>query len=122
MKHMTTKSRSLLFTVPVTVLAFVLLLSTGCKKDTECDATITVIDVNGVPVPGALVKLTATGQNGPGDVVDQQTTDAFGKTHHTFKLPAIFNIEATSPPKTNNNADVIRLEIGETVEKTVTIQ
>ncbi|TND10455.1 MAG: hypothetical protein FD123_97 [Bacteroidetes bacterium] len=121
---MNRKTRSLLLSGPVAIIALVVLLSTGCKKDTECDATITVVDINGVPVPGALVKLTAVGQNGPGDVVDQQNTDAFGKTHHTFKLPAIFNIEATttSPPKTNNNADVLRLEIGETVEKTVTIQ
>lgn len=106
-------------------LLFLLTLTvTGCKKDTQCDATITVRDTNGLPVAGALVKLTATGQNGPGDVVDQQNTDASGQTHHSFKLPAIFNIEATTttPPRTNNNADVIRLEIGESVTKEVTIQ
>lgn len=106
-------------------LLFLLSVSvTGCKKDTECDATITVRDTNGVPVVGALVKLTAVGQSGPGDVVDQQNTDASGQTHHSFKLPAIFNIEATTttPPRTNNNADVIRLEIGESVTKEVTVQ
>jgi|GEM_PF-1305056 len=122
---MNRKLTSLVLVACVATLTLALTFTTGCKKDTECDATITVLDANGVPVPGALVKLTATGQNGPGDVVDQQSTDAYGKTHHTFKLPAIFNIEATHqgpPAKTNNNADVIRLEIGETVEKSVTIQ
>jgi Ethanolamine utilization protein EutJ (predicted chaperonin) len=106
-------------------LLFLLALTvTGCKKDTQCDAIITVLDTNGVPVAGALIKLTAVGQNGPGDVVDQQNTDASGQTRHSFKLPAIFNIEATTttPPRTNNNADVIRLEIGESVTKEVTIQ
>lgn len=96
------------------MLALATFLFAGCKKNTECKATIKVVDPAGAAVAGASVNLTY------GDVTDIQITDGSGKTYHTFELQAILNIKATH---NNFPADTatgtIRLEPGENVEKTV---
>jgi hypothetical protein len=93
----------------IAVLLLFLMVAAGCNKDTDCKGVITVLDSAGQPVAGATVKLSS------GDMTDQQTTDASGKSHHVLKLPAILDIYVNGSP----TGKVIRLQAGETAEVTV---
>ncbi|HNW98319.1 MAG TPA: hypothetical protein PKK00_07915 [Bacteroidales bacterium] len=102
------------------ILSFIVFSFSTCKKDTECDAVITVkleSDTTSV-VPGALVELKKH------DVYIQGISDAAGQFRHTFKLDAILDVAATlnGTPDTLSGATVIRLKPGETVYKTVFIK
>jgi hypothetical protein len=120
---MTTMIRSALF------FTSLLLLSTGisCKKeDTTCTAKIIVIRPNGNTVSGAQVTLTSNhGLSSDNDLADylpaKQLTDGNGEATFEFKYPSILDIEVTQISYGSGN-DLIKLEIGETVEKYVTIQ
>ena len=120
---MTPMIRSALF------LTSILLLSTGisCKKeDTTCIAKIIVIRPNGNTVSGAQVTLTSNyGLSSDNDLADylpaKQLTDGNGEATFEFKYPSILDIEVTQISY-GSGSDLIKLEIGETVEKYVTIE
>jgi hypothetical protein len=120
---MTTMIRSTLF------FASLLLLSTGisCKKEeTICTAKIIVIRPNGNTVSGAQVTLTSNfGLSSDNDLAEylpaKQLTDGNGEATFEFKYPSILDIEVTQISYGSGN-DLIKLEIGETVEKYVTIE
>ena len=120
---MTTMIRSTLF------FASLLLLSTGisCKKEeTICTAKIIVIRPNGNTVSGAQVTLTSNqGLSSDNDLADylpaKQLTDGNGEATFEFKYPSILDIEVTQISY-GSGSDLIKLEIGETVEKYVTIE
>jgi hypothetical protein len=120
---MTTMIRSTLF------FTSLLLLSTGisCKKeDTLCKAKIIVIRPNGNAVSGAQVTLTSNkGLASDNDLADylpaKQLTDGNGEATFEFKYPSILDIEVTQISY-GSGSDLIKLEIGETVEKYVTIE
>jgi hypothetical protein len=120
---MTTMIRSALF------FTSLLLLFTGisCKKeDTTCIAKIIVIRPNGNTVSGAQVTLTSNyGLSSDNDLADylpaKQLTDGNGEATFEFKYPSILDIEVTQISYGSGN-DLIKLEIGQTVEKYVTIE
>ncbi len=120
---MTTMIRSALF------FACLLLLSVGisCKKeDTTCIAKIIVIRPNGNTVSGAQVTLTSNyGLSSDNDLADylpaKQLTDGNGEATFEFKYPSILDIEVTHISYGSGN-DLIKLEIGQTVDKYVTVE
>ena len=109
--------------------ACLLLLSVGisCKKeDTTCIAKIIVIRPNGNTVSGAQVTLTSNfGLSSDNDLADylpaKQLTDGNGEATFEFKYPSILDIEVTHISYGSGN-DLIKLEIGETVDKYVTVE
>lgn len=99
--------------------------SVSCNKPTDCKVIITVLDSNSVPVSGATVKLYSS--NPPGQITGTATTDGSGNADFNFKLPAIFDIAASKTvtvpvTKTMTGTGIIQLQIGETVNSTVTIR
>ena len=88
----------------------------SCSKNTSCVANITVLDTNGLPAGGAVVKLYAN-INPPGQVIAYGNTDAAGNVSFTFQLPAIFDILAAKGTKTGTG--LIQLQVGGTVSATV---
>lgn len=103
------------------LLASVFVLTTGCRKNTECKAKIKCQDKNGAPVKGAEVLLYANIKpNVDGDVKAQGVTDDNGMVNFVFKLPAIFDVKATVSTKTVQG--MIKLEEGKTSEETLTVQ
>jgi hypothetical protein len=121
---MTTMIRSSLF------LASMLLLSAGisCKKEEPvCTAKIIVIRPNGNTVSGAQVTLTSyfgltSDQKELADYLPaKQLTDGNGEATFEFKYPSILDIEVTQISY-GSGTDLIKLELGETVVKYVTIE
>ena len=106
----------------VLMLFSVMFISTSCNKDKTCHGKVKVIDTNGVTVSNATVKLSAPSVSG--DVVYNGTTDGSGEASFDVKLPAIFDVYATSPLwPGKSGVGVIRLdEPGKDANVTVTIQ
>lgn len=97
-------------------------LNMGCLRETDCTAIITVqYAATGQPVVGATVKLDCNTCQQTGTLQeDTQITDGSGKTNHVFKYPAVLDI-TVSGPFGPDVTGVIKLEEGETVEKTISI-
>lgn len=106
---------------------------TSCQKETDCKATVNCIDSTGSVVANASVQLYALVKdpNDPkgtatytADVKANGTTDGGGQVKFTFKLPAIYDIKATTVvgTKTLSGASIIKLEEGKSVSKTVTLK
>lgn len=87
------------------------------KKDQTCYAIVTVTNSSGSPIAGANVRVHA--QSVGGQVEATGTTDGSGKANFSFKLQAIFNVDVTSTAGTGSG--ILKLEPGETVEKTIVI-
>lgn len=109
----------------------------SCKKNTDCKATVTCVDGTGAAVPNAAVQLFAnvkTAQNTTvvADLKANGVTDGAGNVSFVFKLPAIYDIVATTtaantstlgpPTVTITGNSIIKLEEGKTVDKTVTLK
>ena len=93
----------------------------SCPKNTECKATIICKDANGESVKGADVTLYAeVKKNVEGDIKAHGVTDNNGRVSFVFKLPAIFDINATVNSKTSKG--MIKLEEGKTAEETIIVQ
>lgn len=103
----------------------------SCKeKDLTCTAIIKVVRSIGGPAPSAKVTLTSeygqlseTHDLDPALVEPNNTkiTDANGEVSFTFKYPAILDIKVTHISY-GTAEDLVKLEEGETVTKTVTLQ
>lgn len=113
------------------LIASLALTSTSCQKNTDCKATVRVVDSLGIPVNNAAVLLYATIKTSSGgtvtaDVKASATTDGGGEVKFTFKLPAIYDIRATlitsAPTKTYVGTGIIKLEEGKGSDKTVTLK
>lgn len=113
------------------LIASFALTSTSCQKNTDCKASVKVIDSLGIPVNNATVNLFATIKTSSGgtvtaDVKATAVTDGGGEVKFTFKLPAIYDIRATlitaAPSRTFVGTGIIKLEEGKGVEKTVTLK
>lgn len=120
------KPLSLLFLVLFSAVVF---LETGCQKDTSCKAVVTCLDSIGSPVPDAYVYLYAPVKSADGkttytgDITASGNTDKDGTIQFTFELPAIFDIKATAvTSKSITGTGVIKLEEGNTVNKTLTLR
>jgi hypothetical protein len=111
-------------------LSCLFLTTISCQKETDCKAVVTCIDSTGAPVNGADVLLYALVKSPDGkttytaDVKAQGVTEGDGTVNFTFKLPAIYDIKATSivDTRTITGIGIIKLEEGKTVEKTVTLK
>ncbi len=106
--------------IATVLLVFSFVFATSCRKNTECKATVTVIDrATGKVVPSVKVRLYANIAP-KGQVEDIQTTASDGKATFTFKLQAIFDIEVTG--KTCDGGCIVKLEPGKTVEQTTYVK
>lgn len=95
----------------------------SCNKDKTCRVNVKcVVASTGAAVGSANVKLyapvkTASGGTVVADVKAEGTTNSDGVVSFTFKLPAIFNIQATKD--TLVGTGLVTLEEGKTVDATV---
>ena len=121
------KNKILKFLFLGAIIAFMSTFS-SCKKDADTMAIITIIDVNGLPVEGARVRLHQDGQISQSgqysEISDEQSTDYSGKTEHVFEHEAILNVEVSKWVGTNEltGSNVIRLLKHKTVSKTIEIE
>jgi hypothetical protein len=124
------------------ILPFVLLMLAmnvffiSCEKNTECKANIKCVNDAGQPLQNATVRLyanvkTSTGGTVTADLKANGVTDAGGLVSFVFKLPAIYDITATTTAVGSGSAattntivgtGIIKLEEGKTVDKTVTLK
>jgi len=111
------------------MLSCLFFTNTSCNKNTDCIATVNCVDSTGANWSGANVMLyavvkTANGGTVVADIKANGTTDGDGKAKFTFKLPAIYDIKATSTigSKTYLGSGIIKLEEGQSSEKTVTLR
>ncbi|MBL7927389.1 MAG: hypothetical protein JNK61_10850 [Bacteroidia bacterium] len=97
----------------------------ACKKTSNADARVTVVDSLNRPIKGAKVVLRQDSVVNPNtgikaDILDEKITDINGNTNHSFKWEAVLNLEVS---KGNLKVqDYIRLEQSETVGKTVVLK
>ena len=98
----------------------------SCKKKvTTCTAVIKVVRQNGSVVSGAKVKMTSNYALSKSDPLADylpvtELTGSTGFATFEFKLPAILDVEVTHVAY-GSGADLIKLEEGETIEKTIVI-
>jgi hypothetical protein len=112
------------------LLALMGLMLPSCQKDTDCKAVVTCLDSIGRPVGNASVLLYAPVKSADGkttytaDITASGTTDNDGTARFTFRLPAIYDVKgtATLAAKTITGTGVVKLEEGQTVEKTITLK
>lgn len=118
------------------VVGLLLLLPVSCKrKDETCIAVIKVVNANGSPLSGAVVKLTSQWgvTQGKGELAKylpaSKETDFSGIATFSFKYPAILDVQVNhtnAPAGTPGSSgtpvtELIMLEAGETVQKVVTM-
>lgn len=108
----------------------------SCEKNTECKANIKCVNSAGQPLQNATVRLyanvkTSTRGTVTADLKANGVTDAGGMVSFVFKLPAIYDITATTTAVGSGSAAVtstiigtgiIKLEEGKTVDKSVTLK
>ena len=107
----------LLFSIALLWVIGVALFS-SCKKDKDCELTITVLDGNtNDPIEGAEVWVHPNQAAGNLQIQDQKgTTDIEGLVTFTFKLPAILQADVTPPSQyTVPPAKLVKLEEGKSV-------
>ena len=115
------------------LLSCFVFVGTSCQKETDCKATVNCVDSTGLVMPNASVQLYALVKDPKdpkgtttftADVKASGTTDGGGVVKFTFKLPAIYDIKATSVVGTRTLAgtSIIKLEEGKSVSKTVTLK
>jgi len=105
---------------------------TSCKKtNSDCIASIKCVDSTGKAFSNVNVLLYATVKNATNpavsytaDVEASGTTDNTGQVRFTFAFPAIYDVLATTTvsSKTYTGSSIIKLETGQTVQKTVTVK
>jgi len=113
----------------LSITALLFLGNASCsKKDETCTAVIRVVRASGALVSGAKVKLTsneAVSNSGGGELADYlpatKLTDGSGTVTFVFKYPAILDVEV-SHVSFGSSSDLIKLEVGESVSKTITLQ
>ena len=109
------------------VSIFLLAAGSCAKKDETCTAVIKVVGVNGTPANGARVTLTSNFGLGTNNELAtylpaEKLTDLNGLAEFTFRQPAILDIEVTHITSSEISTDLIKLEVGKTVSKTITLQ
>ncbi|PBQ33603.1 hypothetical protein CNR22_18080 [Sphingobacteriaceae bacterium] len=125
--------KSLLLLLSGLLLSLFVFTGTSCQKETDCKATIKCVDQSGAALANASVYLYAQVKDPsdpkgiasqPADVKAEGVTDAGGEVKFTFKLPAIFNVNASVlvGAKTFSGTSIIKLEEGKTASRTITLQ
>jgi hypothetical protein len=119
------------------LVSTILMTGVSCQKDTDCKARVFCKDSVGAAFPNANVLLYAVVKD-PNDPKGQATytadvkangvSDGGGEVSFVFKLPAIYDIRATSVATTATGTrtlvgtGIIKLEEAKTVEKTVILK
>lgn len=107
------------------IAAMALILASACQKKTDCTASVTINDQDGLPVQGVDVRLFANVQTAnkggtvTADLKANGITDETGRVFFNFKLPAIYDIKAFKGKDTLKG--IIKLEEGKTVDKSLVI-
>ncbi len=117
---------------------FLLIGTTSCKAPKPPKAVVTVTNVSGVTISGAVVTVYSDphhtndqGNVGYVDPVDtvliyQATTDESGQASFEFKYEAIYDVSASYMPESSNDtlkgSGVLILENDKTYEETVIIR
>ena len=125
--------KSLLLLFSGIIISLFIFTGTSCEKESDCKAVVKCIDSLGSAVVNAKVQLYAVVKdpNDPkgiatftADVKAEGNTDGGGEVRFTFRLPAIYDIKATTKigSKTYTGSSIIKLEEGESVSKTVTVK
>ena len=110
------------------LLTIVFLAAGSCAdKDETCTAVIKVVGANGTPANGARVTLTSQfGLSQSSELATylpaEMLTNVNGIATFTFRYPAILDVEVTHVTSSEVSSDLIKLEVGETVNKTITLQ
>jgi|SRR6185437_11773129 len=96
----------------------------SCNKDTDCLATVTVLDTNNNPVDSA--KIVVTSPNG-GVINTVAYSNSSGVAPFNFKLPAVLNVQAIvvdTVPYWHlvQGKGVLILEAGKTIYVTINIR
>jgi hypothetical protein len=112
--------------IAIALIGIVYLLNTSCEKKTDCTAVIYCRDSTDTPLIGAAVQLFAnvkTPQGGTitADLRASGSTDEAGRVSFIFKLPAIYDIRATTASSLVGTG-IIKLEEGKTVEKVIILR
>ena len=120
MKHFSLK---LITTALVFFSVFVTVIS--CKKVSNADATVTVVDSLGNPLKGATVTLSQDSVVNPStgvqaDINESELTDIFGNAFFSFKWEAVLNVKVTKG--SYKAIDYITLKQSETVDKTIVLK
>jgi hypothetical protein len=109
--------------IAFTCIALLLVVGSSCNKDKTCYGKVTVLDAAGAGVPNAQVHLAAP-PSMKGDVTYDAVTNSSGVASFEVKLPAIFDITATSSayPGLTGTGTLRVDEPGKTGESTVVMQ
>lgn len=107
------------------IFGVLILVLSSCVKKTDCTANITCNDTQGKPMSGVEVRLfanvkTSLNTTKVADVKASGVTDKNGKVSFVFKLPAIFDINASVG--TASTSAIIKLEEGKTTEKLIDLK
>ena len=114
-----------LFYFPL-LFAILLVFSSACHRNKDCDLVITVQDVtNNAPVVGATVKVhpsqpPPTNSTNLADQTQEGTTDASGVVKFTFKLPAILQADVTATGYSSTNR-LVKTEEGSSTSFSIKI-
>lgn len=125
--------KSFLFLFSGVLIFFFVFTGTSCQKETDCKATIQCVDATGMALGNASVHLYAPVKDPSdpkgvatqtADVKAEGVTDGGGEVKFTFKLPAIYNVNASVlvGTKTYSGTSILKLEEGKSVSRTVTLE
>ncbi len=120
MKHFSIKiiaTALSLFIVFVTV--------SSCKKVSNAEATVTIVDSLGTPIKGASVVLKQDSVVNPStgvqaDIYESKVTDSYGNAFFSFKWEAVLNVQVTKGSL--KVVDYITLKQSETTDKTIVLK
>ncbi|PKP22039.1 MAG: hypothetical protein CVU05_05545 [Bacteroidetes bacterium HGW-Bacteroidetes-21] len=138
--------------VILTLSFFAVGIVTSCKKDKAPKAVVTVKNLAGQPVAGAIVKIYSdpryyndvvvsgtdtvhmydpVGYYDPDNRVlyDEKSTNSAGQTEHEFKYESIYNVIVKLPVRISHNVydtlygeGALILKMNETYQETITIR
>jgi len=130
--------RTKIFTIIGLLVIFLMLGTTACKAPKPPKATVTVTNVSGSAIEGAVVTVYSdphhTNNQGNVGYVDPKdtvltyiaTTDASGQASFDFKYEAIYDVSAWYLPESTNDTlkgtGVLILENDKTYKETVIIR
>jgi hypothetical protein len=120
MKHFNIK---LIAAVLTLFIGFVAVSS--CKKVSNAEATVTIVDSLGNPIKGATVELSQDSVVNPStgvqaDINQTEVTDIYGNAFFSFKWEAVLNVEVKKG--SFKAIDYITLKQSETVDKTIVLK
>lgn len=126
--------KSFLLLLSGLLISGLIFIGTSCKKETDCKVVVKCVnEATGAAMGNVKVELFAlvkdpsdpTGiKTDTADVKANGISDGSGEVRFTFKLPALYDIRATTSISNGvmSGSSIIKLEVGETVSKTVPLK